>query len=95
VISHYSIPGGVTQNTFNRKENEMKAVVGIVGLLSATIGLVVFFGLLFSLPVMWLWNVALVPAIPGLAEIGWLQAWGIMILSGFLFKNTSVSNKSE
>lgn len=72
----------------------MKEIVSIIGLLSAGIGLIVFFGLLLSLPVMWLWNIALVPAIPGLVEIGWLQAWGILILCNFLFKPT-VSNKSE
>lgn len=72
----------------------MKAFVSIIGLLSAAVGLVVFFGLLFSLPVMWLWNIALVPAIPGIKTISWLQAWGIMILSGFLFKNTTAT-KSE
>lgn len=88
---HYKIPGGVTQKTFNRKERKMNTLVKIVGILSAAIGLIVFFGLLFSLPVMWLWNVALVPAIPGIAEIGWLQAWGILILCGLLFKPTTAS----
>ncbi len=72
----------------------MKTLVQIVGLLSAAVGLIIFFGLLFSLPVMLLWNAALVPAIPGLAEIGWLQAWGIVILSGFLFKPVA-SSKSN
>lgn len=72
----------------------MKTVVSVIGLLGAAVGLIVFFGLLFSLPVMLLWNAALVPAIPGLMQIGWLQAWGILILCGFLFKPT-VSNKSE
>ena len=72
----------------------MKTFVGVIGLLGAAVGLIVFFGLLFSLPVMLLWNIALVPAIPGLVQIGWLQAWGILILCGLLFKPT-VSNKSE
>jgi hypothetical protein len=58
------------------------------------IALIAVIGLLFSLPVMWLWNVALVPAIPGLAQISWLQAWGILILCNFLFKPT-VTNKSD
>lgn len=48
--------------------------------------LAVLFGLLFSFPVMLLWNGALVPAVAGLSEIGWLQAWGIVILCAFLFK---------
>ncbi len=91
---HYKIPGGVTQKSVNRKEIKMKTLVKIVGLLSAAAGLIVFFGLLFSLPVMLLWNIALVPAIPGLAEIGWLQAWGILILCGFLFKPTITSKNS-
>lgn len=72
----------------------METVVKILGLLIAAVAVIVFFGLLFSLPVMWLWNIALVPAIPGLVQIGWLQAWGILILCGLLFK-PSVSNKSE
>jgi hypothetical protein len=93
-VIHYKIPGGVTQKTINRKERKMKTLVQIVGLLSAAVGLIIFFGLLFSLPVMLLWNAALVPAIPGLAEIGWLQAWGIVILSGFLFKPVA-SSKSN
>lgn len=91
MVLSYKIPGGATQKTFNRKERKMNAFVKIVGVLSAVVGLIVFFGLLFSLPVMWLWNVALVPAIPGIKTITWLQAWGIMILCGFLFKPTTPS----
>ena len=66
-----------------------KAIMFVI----AGVGIIVFFGLLMSLPVMWLWNACLVAAIPGVKEIGWLQAWGIMILSGLLFKNSSTSNK--
>jgi hypothetical protein len=49
-------------------------------------------GLIFSLPVMWLWNVCLVPAVSGVNEISWLQAWGLMVLTN-LFLKTSVSTK--
>lgn len=52
--------------------------------------LVIVLGLVFSFPVMLLWNGCLVGAIAGINEITWLQAWGIMILFGILFK-TSVS----
>lgn len=72
----------------------METLFKIVGLLIAAVAVIVFFGLLFSLPVMWLWNIALVPAIPGLVQIGWLQAWGILILCGLLFK-PSISNNKE
>ena len=70
-------------------ETIVKALV--VAITAAVI--IVFFGMLLSLPVMWLWNACLVPAIPGVAEIGWLQAWGILILCGILFKPYNGSNK--
>ena len=63
----------------------------LIGLLIAGVAVVVFVGLLFSLPVMLLWNAALVPAIPGIKTIGWLQAWGILMLCGFLFKPMTTS----
>ena len=47
----------------------------------------VFLSFLLSWPVMWLWNNALVGAIDGVNNIEWVQAWGIAILCGFLFKN--------
>lgn len=53
----------------------------------------VIIGLIISLPIMWLWNAALVPAVTFAKPIGWLQAWGITILAGFLF-NTKVETKS-
>ena len=93
MISRYEIPGGVTQITKRKEINFMETLFKIAGLLIAAVAVIVFFGLLLSLPVMWLWNAALVPAIPGLVQIGWLQAWGILILCGFLFKPTVHSNK--
>jgi len=71
----------------------METIFKIVGLIIAAVAVIVFFGLLFSLPVMWLWNACLVAAIPGIKEIGWLQAWGIMILCGLLFKPSISHNK--
>jgi hypothetical protein len=43
---------------------------------------------------MLLWNYCLVGAVVGVNTIGWLQAWGILILCGFLFKPTISSSKS-
>lgn len=58
------------------------------------LSLVIILGLILSLPVMWLWNGCLVGAITGVNEITWLQAWGILVLFGLLFKsNVSTSNK--
>ena len=44
--------------------------------------------LVMALPVMWLWD-WLMPQIFGLKEITWLQAWGLSLLCGLLFKSHS------
>ena len=48
------------------------------------VGLVLFLGLLTSLPVFLLWNGCLVGAIDGVHEIGWFQAWGLTMLFNIL-----------
>jgi hypothetical protein len=53
-----------------------------------SIALLVLLSLLFSLPVYFLWNGCLVGAVDGVNEVSWLQAWGLNLLSGFLFKTT-------
>lgn len=50
--------------------------------------------LILAAPVMWLWNSVLIAAIPSINEIGWLQAWGIMILANILVKGVEVKTKS-
>lgn len=69
----------------------MDKVVTALGAIILGVVLIVVLGLILALPVMWLWNGALIPAVPFLKEIGWLQAWGISILCGLLFKS-SLSN---
>jgi len=68
-------------------------MVQIAGLVLIAVVLVVVIGLLFSVPVMLLWNGCLVPAVTGLNEIGWLQAWGILVLCGLLFKTSTYTSK--
>jgi len=65
-----------------------------IGAFVALVMIAVGLGFLLSWPIMWLWNNALVGAVNGVNEIGWLQAWGINILCGFLFKS-SVTNKTK
>jgi hypothetical protein len=69
-----------------KRKSKMEDFFKLIAFGIAGVAVVVIVGLLFSLPVMWLWNAALVPAIPGIKTIGWLQAWGILMLCGFLFK---------
>jgi hypothetical protein len=73
----------------------MNTFLSAVGALVVAVSLVVVVGLLMSFPVMWLWNGCLVPAIVGIKELGLLQAWGILILCGLLFKHTGVDFKSK
>lgn len=63
--------------------------IGVLGGLT----FLIFLSFMLSWPVFMLWNGCLVGAITGVNEVTWLQAWGLSILSGFLFK-TTVSNKS-
>ncbi len=60
----------------------MNALIAIIG----GIGLIVFLSFLLSLPVMLLWD-AVIPDIFGLGTITWLQAWGLSLLCGLLFKS--------
>jgi hypothetical protein len=69
----------------------MPIVIGIL----VVVVMVVAIGLLFSLPVMLLWNGCLVGAVTGVNEISWLQAWGILILAGLLFKSSDASVSSK
>lgn len=45
------------------------------------------FQLFLAWPLMVFWNNALVPAIDGVHEIGWIQAWFIMMFVQVLFKS--------
>lgn len=71
----------------------MTAFETLITVLGGAVFLVLL-SLLFSLPVYFLWNGCLVGAIDGVKEVTWLQAWGLNILSSFLFK-TTVSTKKE
>ncbi len=54
------------------------------------IGLIVLLGLLFTLPVMWLWN-WLMPDLFGLSTITFWQAFGLSILARILFQPSGKS----
>lgn len=66
------------------KTEQMIATV-ITGILA-----MIALGGIASYFIMLLWNGCLVPAVSVVNPIGWLQAWGLSILCGLLFKSTSV-----
>ena len=73
----------------------MESVIKSVGLMLGFIVTLCVVGLIISLPIMWLWNGCAVPAISGLHEIGWLQAWGLSILSAFLIKPAATKQQNS
>ena len=60
-----------------------------IGILIAALLSFVLVSFLFSWPVMMLWNGCLVDAVTGVNPVTWLQAWGISVLCGLLFKSST------
>lgn len=70
----------------------MNSLGTVVATVILGLALIVFISFLLALPVMLLWD-AVIPAIFGLPEITWLQAWGLSLLCGLLFKSHITKNK--
>jgi len=70
----------------------MEKIAVVVGAVVVGIAGILLLSFLLSWPVYMLWNGCLVDAVTGVKEVTWLQAWGITILCGFLFK-TRVNSK--
>ena len=56
-------------------------------LIGTLIGIVLV-SFLLSYPLMIIWNTCLVPAVPAIKEVEWLQMWGISLLIGSMFKGS-------
>lgn len=67
------------------KFNPGKALATVLGGIVGIVSIVIVVGLIFAYFIMLLWNACLVPAINGVNEIGFLQAWGLMIMCSLLF----------
>ena len=66
----------------------MEKISGVIGVVVLGIAGLLLLSFLLSWPVYMLWNGCLVDAVTGIKEVTWLQAWGIVVLCGFLFKTT-------
>jgi hypothetical protein len=69
--------------------NFITPILVVIGSIAFLLGL----SFLLAWPVMLLWNGCLVDAVTVIKPIGWLQAWGITILIGFLFKTSVTTSK--
>ena len=63
-------------------------MLGKILLVLLAIPLAVGLSALFAWPVQLLWNGVAVNVIDGLHKVSFLQAWGLTILSSFLFKSS-------
>ena len=71
----------------------MEKIAAVVGAVVVGIAGILLLSFLLSWPVYMLWNGCLVGAVTGVNEVSWLQAWGLTILCGFLFRTTVNSKK--
>ena len=71
----------------------MNQITAAVGTFVIVVAGALFVSFLLSWPVMELWNGCLVPAVDGIKQIGWLQAWGLQFLINMLFKVSIVNKK--
>lgn len=72
----------------------MNQITSAVGAFIVVVTAGLFLSFLLAWPVMELWNGCLVPAVDGIREIGWLQAWGLQFLVNMLFK-VSITTKKD
>jgi hypothetical protein len=70
----------------------MEKLFVVFGTIAFGVAGLLLLSFLLSWPVYMLWNGCLVGAVTGVVEVTWLQAWGITVLCGFLFKPTAKSN---
>lgn len=75
----------------------MEKVFIAIGAIALLVVLIVGIGALVAFPVMWLVNglftSTVILTVFGVTKVGFLQAWGVLILSGLLFKSTNTSSK--
>jgi hypothetical protein len=71
----------------------MNQITSAVGAFVIIIAGALFVSFLLAWPVMELWNGCLVPAVDGVKQISWLQAWGLQFLINMLFKVSIVNKK--
>ena len=72
----------------------MNQLTSAVGAFVIIIAGALFVSFLLAWPVMELWNGCLVPAVDGVKQIGWLQAWGLQFLINMLFKVSITTKKN-
>lgn len=86
MISKFNLP---ERDFPEKKVGKMNSFIKFASLIAAML----IIDLLLALPIMWMWNGALVPALTITKPIGYWQAFSILILSSILFKTNNLSKK--
>jgi hypothetical protein len=73
----------------------MEKVLAVVILVAGALAGLLLLSFLLSWPVYMLWNGCLVDAVNGVHEVTWMQAWGLSLLFGILFKNNTSTLSSK
>ena len=71
----------------------MNQITHYIGTFIIIVAGALFVSFLLAWPVMELWNGCLVPAVDGVKQIGWLQAWGLQFLVNMLVKVSITTKK--
>lgn len=77
----------------------MKGVKDLTGMEALTgcllvIVIMILWAFVMALPVMWLWN-WIMPMLFGLKTLTWVEALGVNLLCGFLFKSYNVNKQNS
>jgi hypothetical protein len=72
----------------------MDKFLAFVVLITGAIMVAMLISLLLAIPVMFLWNWIAVDLFHA-PVIGWIQAWGLNLLAGFLFRTTVNNNNNN
>lgn len=72
----------------------MEGLAKFIGVIVLVGLFIVIVGALYAFPIKWLWN-WLMPALFAFPKIDVFQAWGLLVLSGILFRSSSSSEKNS
>lgn len=77
-------------------DNIIAKIIGFFFGILTVIGFLLFslfgYALILAFPVMWLWDYVM-PSLLRVSEITYLQAFGLYVLCGMLFKNSAATKK--
>lgn len=72
-----------------------RSILPAIGAVVGYFVLIVILSAALAFPVMLLWNGTLTEVFPSVNSVTFMQAWGLNLLAGFLFKGSGWSSSSK